>query len=118
MDLKGVSVVWLPVTDMQRAVAFYSGTLGLSVESQQDEWAELSTDGLTIGLNARDEETAGPEGGAVLAFRPAAPIDDAVSELVGKGVEFVGEVSEHPWGKVASFHDPDGNSLQLYEPPN
>jgi len=117
MELQGVSVVWLPVSDMQRAVGFYSDTLGLSVDSQQDEWAELSTDGLKIGLNARDEETPGGEGGAVLAFRPAASIDEAVSDLKGKGVDFAGDVSEHPWGKVASFHDPDGNSLQLYEPP-
>ena len=33
------------------------------------------------------------------------------------GVEFEGDVSEHPWGKIASFKDPDGNDLQLYEPP-
>jgi len=117
MELQGISVVWLPVTDMQRAVSFYSDTLGMSLNSQQEEWAELKADGLTIGLNGRDKESPSGDGGAVLALRPAAGIDAAVSELKGKGVDFAGEVSDHPWGKVATFHDPDGNSLQLYEPP-
>ncbi len=117
MELQGISVVWLPVTDMQRAVTFYSDTLGMQVESQEEQWAELTADGLKIGLNGREGETPGSEGGAVLALRPAASIDAAVEELRGKGVDFAGDISDHPWGRVASFHDPDGNSLQLYEPP-
>ena len=56
-------------------------------------------------------------GGAVIAFRPAEGLDEAVERLSGEGVEFVGGVSEHPWGRIAPFKDPDGNSLQLYEPP-
>jgi predicted enzyme related to lactoylglutathione lyase len=113
----GVSVVWLPVTDIGRAVDFYSGTLGLDVRDQQEQWAELETGGLTIGLNARDEESPAGEGGAVVAFRPQGSLEDAVQELSGKGVEFAGDISEHPWGRVAVFKDPDGNDLQLYTPP-
>jgi predicted enzyme related to lactoylglutathione lyase len=113
----GVSVVWLPVTDIGRAVGFYGEALGLDVLDQQEQWAELEANGLRIGLNARDEETPTGDGGAVLAFRPERGIDAAVEELGGKGVEFPGGVSEHPWGRIASFKDPDGNDLQLYEPP-
>jgi predicted enzyme related to lactoylglutathione lyase len=115
--VQGVSVVWLPVTDIGRAVQFYGDTLGLEVRSQQEQWAELEAGGLTIGLNAREEETPGGDGGAVLAFRPQGSLEDAVDELGGKGVEFIGGISEHPWGRVAVFKDPDGNDLQLYTPP-
>lgn len=113
----GVSVVWLPVTDMQRAIDFYSTKLGLEVSRQEDEWAELTANGLKIGLNARDEETPGGEGGAVIAFEPEGGLDGAVDELSGAGVSFEGDISEHPWGRIAAFTDPDGNALQLYEPP-
>lgn len=113
----GVSVVWLPVTDTKRSVDFYGQTLGMEVTQQEDEWAELEAGGLKIGLNGRPEETPDGSGGAVVAFRPEDGIERAVEELKGKGVEISGEVSEHPWGKVASFKDPDGNDLQLYEPP-
>jgi predicted enzyme related to lactoylglutathione lyase len=110
------SVVWLPVTDLDRALAFYRDRLGLSENRSESTWAELDAAGLRIGLNAREQETQG-DGGAVIAFRPDGNLDDAVAQLRDAGVEFVDGVSEHPWGRVASFHDPDGNSLQLYEPP-
>jgi predicted enzyme related to lactoylglutathione lyase len=113
----GVSVVWLPVTDVGRAVGFYRETLGLEVLDQQDDWAEVEANGLRIGLNGTESETPGGEGGAVIAFQPEEGLDETVEALKGQGVEFAGDVSEHPWGRIAAFHDPDGNSLQLYEPP-
>ncbi len=116
--VKGVSNVWLPVNDMERALQFYGDTLGISVKENHGEWAELTLDGLTIGLNARDSEQPGPEGGAVVSFRAEQPIQQAVEDLQGKGVEVIGGVTDHPWGKVAAFKDPDGNSLEFYEPPS
>ena len=115
--ITAISNVWLPVDDMQRALAFYRDTLGLRVRSEQDVWAELELDGLIIGLNAREGEEPGPEGGAVIAFRPDGSLEDEMERLQGQGVEFVGGITEHPWGRLAAFHDPDGNSLELYEPP-
>ena len=115
--IAAISNVWLPVNDMQRALGFYRDTLGLSVRSEQDVWSELEKDGLIIGLNAREGEEPGPEGGAVIAFRPDGSLEDEMQRLQGQGVEFVGGITEHPWGRLAAFHDPDGNSLELYEPP-
>ena len=116
--VQGVSVVWLPVTDIERALAFYGETLGLEQVRSEGEWAELKANGLHIGLNAAEQETPGGEGGAVLAFRPEGGIDEAVGELKDKGVDFAGDVADFPWGRIAAFHDPDGNALQLYEPPS
>ena len=111
----GVSVVWLPVNDVGSAVDFYSQALGLSVENQQDEWAELKAGDLRIGLNGTESPSG--DGGAVIAFHAQEGIDATVEELTRKGVEFADGISEHPWGKIAPFKDPDGNDLQLYEPP-
>lgn len=110
----GVSVIWFPVEDIDRAVGFYRDVLGLEVKHQDGEWAHLEAGGVGVGLNAR-ESPAG-SGGGVLAFEPEDGLDAGVTELEERGVEFAG-VSEHPWGRVASFQDPDGNDLQLYEPP-
>lgn len=117
MVVSGIATVWLPVTDLDRAVGFYRDALGLDVAEQQSEWAELKADGLTIGLNARSEETPSGDGGAVVAFRVDDDIEAAAGQLRDKGVDLAGEVSEHPWGKVVTFADPDGNDLQLYQPP-
>jgi catechol 2,3-dioxygenase-like lactoylglutathione lyase family enzyme len=116
--LNGVSTVWLPVNDMDRALGFYGDTLGLEVKENHGEWAEVDADGLTIGLNARDSETPGPEGGAVIAFRPDGGIDEVVEKLQAEGVEFADGVADRSWGRIAAFHDPDGNVLELYEPPS
>jgi predicted enzyme related to lactoylglutathione lyase len=36
--IKGVAAVWLPVTDMSRAVSFYGDTLGLDVTEYDGDW--------------------------------------------------------------------------------
>ncbi|MEA2172362.1 MAG: Glyoxalase-like domain, partial [Solirubrobacteraceae bacterium] len=38
-----------------------------------------------------------------------------IEQLNAAGAE-VSEITELPWGRVAAFHDPDGNHLQLFEP--
>jgi len=113
----GTSIVWLPVSDLERAVEFYRDRLGLEQQRHEGNWAELQAGGLRIGLNAREQESPNGSGGAVIAFQPSDSLDRAVSELRQQGVRCAGEISEHPWGRVASFQDLDGNDLQLYEPP-
>ena len=112
----GVAVVWLPVSDLSEAVGFYSEKLGLKVETQEDDWAELEANGLRIGLNPSEDPSGG--GGGVVAFQPDGGIEETVEELKGKGVDFPGDVSDFPWGRIAAFKDQDGNDLQLYEPPS
>lgn len=112
--IKGISAIWLPVTDMQRAVAFYRDDLGLEVTEHDGDWTEVTTGDQRIGLNA--SESPSGDGGAVIAFN-VEDIDTAVSELAGKGVKFADGISDHPWGRIAPFKDPDGNDLQVYAPP-
>ena len=116
--IDGIATVWLPVSDMDRALQFYSETLGLDIEEHQEDWSLVTAGAVSIGLNGRDEESSGGEGGAVIAFRPSDEIEEAVEALSAEGVEIAGGVTEHPWGKVATFRDPDGNELQLYESPD
>jgi predicted enzyme related to lactoylglutathione lyase len=112
--IDGISRVWLPVSDMDAAVAFYRDKLGLAVEEHDGDWTEVSAGDARIGLNAA-ESSAGT-GGAVIAFS-VDDLDATVEQLKGVGVAFTGDVSEHPWGRIAPFEDPDGNDLQVYETP-
>ena len=115
--LKGVAVVWMPVQDIERAKAFYGDTLEFQITNEDGDWAEVDANGLTIGLNAREPEGAGVEGGPVVTFQPEGSLDETLGDLKAKGVEVPAEVSEHPWGRVATFKDSEGNDVQLYEPP-
>ncbi|QEC47410.1 VOC family protein [Baekduia soli] len=115
--IKGVSAVWLPVSDMDRALDFYGETLGLKVTKHDGDWSEVESDGTTIGLNAKPSESPAGDGGALIAFGTDGELEDEVERLKGQGVAFAGEISEHAWGRIVPFKDPDGNDLQLYAPP-
>ena len=114
--VQGVSNVWLPVQDMDRAVGFYRDVLGLTVTKQSPQWSELNADGLSIGLNAREPRGAAADGGAVITFS-ADDISAEVERLKGRGAQFSGDVSSYDWGSVAPFKDSEGNDLQLYSAP-
>ena len=110
--IKGVAAVWLPVTDMGRAVSFYGETLGLPVTEHDGDWSEVDANGLKIGLN-QGESPAG-DGGALIAFQPDGELDAEVERLRAAGVEFSDGISDHSWGRIVPFKDPDGNDLQLF----
>jgi predicted enzyme related to lactoylglutathione lyase len=116
--LEGVAVVWMPVQDIERAKGFYGNTLGLTVTNEDGDWAEVNANGLTIGLNGREPEGAGAEGGPVVTFQPQASLEKTVDDLQNQGVDVPAGISEHPWGRVATFKDSEGNNVQLYESPN
>ena len=115
--IKGVAAVWLPVTDMERAVEFYGETLGMPVTQHDGDWSEVDANGLRIGLNGSEPESPHGDGGALVAFQPDGDLDAEVDRLKGAGVTFSDGISEHPWGRIVPFKDPDGNDLQLYAPP-
>lgn len=112
--IEGIAATWLPVTDMDKAVAFYRDDLGLEVVDHDGQWSEVTAGDQRIGLNSAESPSG--DGGAVIAFG-VDDIEATVASLKDKGVEFTGELSEHPWGRIAPFKDPDGNDLQVYAPP-
>lgn len=114
----GVAAVWVPVENMERAVAFYRDALGFDVDEQGADWAEVDANGVKIGLNAREKATTRSEGGAVISFQPDGDLETEVETLKGRGVTFTGDISDHEWGRIIPFKDSEGNDLQFYSPPS
>jgi catechol 2,3-dioxygenase-like lactoylglutathione lyase family enzyme len=106
--------VTVMVGDFDRAVRFYTETLGLDMRYRAgNHWAEIATAGLTIGLHEAGEH--GPRPGAQGALSiglQVADIAGAMADLEGKGIPF-GQVVEDGPIKLAHFSDPDGNPLYL-----
>lgn len=113
----GIASVWVPVEDMDRALAFYRDTLGLDVKSTSSDWSELDANGLMIGLNARESASGSSAGGAVLTFQPDGTIEDELERLSARGASIEGDISDHEWGRILPFKDTEGNDLQFYSPP-
>ena len=115
--LQKVAYIWYPVTDMDRAIEFYHELLGFKLRFKREDWSELEIDGQRLALR-KVSSLPDRDGPAVpgVAFL-AQPIEQVIATLSQKGVSFVEELKVYPYGKLATFRDPDGNLLGLYEPP-
>lgn len=112
----GLAIVF--VTDMDRAVRFYSETLGIPLKERYgNEWAAVAADGLSIGIHPRCERAPAPgvNGAIQIGFHPKGKLEAVVEALAAKGVRFTGPIVEDPPVRIAYFTDPDGNLLHFVE---
>ena len=110
--------VTLYVSNMDRAVRFYTETLGLKLAYRfGDHWAAVELGkGLTIGLHPASEQMpSGHKGSMAIGLELNSPIREAVKTLESKGVRFQGTINESKAGAFIGFEDPDGNQLYLSE---
>ncbi|MEM9174193.1 MAG: VOC family protein [Myxococcota bacterium] len=105
--------------DWERALAFYSETLGIPVHFADAAmgWAQLDVGGVFLAVEklAHDDPEADDLVGRFLAVSlEVDDIESAHRTLVERGVRFVEPPTEQPWGGVlAHLEDPDGNVLTL-----
>ena len=122
MDYK-LFAVRVFVSDWDRAVRFYTETLGIptTFESEEMGWAQLATGEGQLALErlAPDDAEA-PEliGRYVGVSLEVADIEATYKTLVERGVEFLAPPETQPWGGVlAHLRDPDGNVITLLGSP-
>jgi catechol 2,3-dioxygenase-like lactoylglutathione lyase family enzyme len=105
--------VFYYVSDMERAVSFYSDVLGLRLTSR-DVVARFDFDGVLFELvPSRDERKLKGGGNARLCLK-VDDISQAVEYLKTKGIH-AGQIQKVENGKLASFEDPDGNEIYLWQ---
>jgi predicted enzyme related to lactoylglutathione lyase len=114
--ITGVDFVALPTHDLETAVEFYGGTLGLerSVYRPEQHFAEFETGNLT--LSVIDAEAMGLEHHPQRLNIPL-HVDDvpaARAALEQQGIVFQGETLDTSVCHMAFFADPDGNALMLH----
>ncbi len=107
------------VSDMQRAVDFYQGTLGLELVFRAgDHWAEIDAGaGLRLGLHPASGRGPAPgtPGGITVGLGVDEPIAQVVAALKERGVDIGDPVVDEGGLALAFFTDPDGNPLYLAE---
>jgi predicted enzyme related to lactoylglutathione lyase len=119
-----LEVVQLPVSDVDRAKAFYAEQLGFHVDhdiqpSEEMRVVQLTPEGsacsVVIGSGLARMEPGAVQGLQLIVT----DIEAARAELIGRGAD-VGEVqamgpADMDGSKFAFFSDPDGNSWALQE---
>lgn len=118
-----LELVSVPVTDVDRAKAFYADQVGFNADhdhkvSDDLRFVQLTPPGsacsIVIGVGITDVAPGSVQGLLLVV----SDIETARTELRDRGVD-ISEVQDMPWGaRHAFFSDPDGNSWQLQEPGN
>jgi predicted enzyme related to lactoylglutathione lyase len=108
-----LELIQVPVSDIDRAKAFYTDQAGFIAEHDHRVSDELRFVQLTpLGSACSIALTSGAhqmEPGSLEGLQlVVSDIETARDELLARGVE-VGEVQEFPWGRFVFFADPDGN---------
>ena len=119
MDWK-LELVAVPVSDVDRAKAFYTEQVGFHADHDHQVGAEirfvqLTPPGSACSIALGTGLTESPPGSAVVQL-VVADIDAARGELAGRGVD-VSEVQDFPWGRFVFFSDPDGNRWSVQQLP-
>ena len=115
-----LELVTVPVSDVDRAKAFYVERAGFSVEQdvQVDEahrFVELMPPGSPCSIALQTgyvDSVPGSLGGLQLNVDD---VDEVHVFLRRRGVE-VSDVQDYPWGRFCFFADPDGNGWSVHGP--
>jgi catechol 2,3-dioxygenase-like lactoylglutathione lyase family enzyme len=120
MDFK-LELVAIPVSDVDRAKAFYTQKAGFIEDhdhrvSDDLRFVQLTPPGsacsIAFGNGISSKEPGSVEGLQLVV----SDVEAARAELQGRGVE-VSDIRDYPWGRFVFFTDPDGNGWAVQEIP-
>ncbi len=120
MDWK-IELVAIPVTDVDRAKAFYVDQVGFNADHDDQvsdalRFVQLTPPGsacsIVMGTGITDMAPGSQHGAQVVVEDVAA----ARQQLVSRGVA-ASEIDVQPWGSFVTFADPDGNTWALQQLP-
>jgi predicted enzyme related to lactoylglutathione lyase len=110
-NMKGITITVM-VSDMDRAVAFYTQTLGLPLHQRYgDHYAEIQAPGMRIGLHPASPSVVW--GNNLSIGFGVEDWDLSLQHLAAQGIEV--RIEQDNWGRIAYFSDPDNNALYLVE---
>ena len=120
MDWK-LELVAVPVSDVDRAKAFYTDQVGFNADhdyrvSDTLRFVQLTPPGSACSIAIGDGLSDMPPGSLRGLQMVVADIDAARAHLLARGVD-VGEVQDFPWGRFVFFADPDGNRWSVQQIP-
>ena len=117
-----IELVMVPVTDVDRAKAFYVDQVGFHADQDNRVGEDLrfvqltppgSACSIAIGQGITEMAPGTQQGIQVVV----ADADAAMAELLAKGVQ-ASDVDDQPWGRFVYFTDPDGNGWALQQLPD
>ena len=118
VGLAGV-LVWTEAERFPAMARFYRDTLGLTPRSAKSDFINFDWGGVRLSVGVHDRvRGATHEPLRVMIHLTVGDIHAVHARLTRAGVVFTREPEREDWGGwVATFADPDGNTLQLMQLP-
>lgn len=120
----GVGGVFFRAKDPARLGEWYRAVLGLAIESWGDTRgtsfapADMPTNAFTVwSAFAEDTEYFGPSGQGFMINLVVDDLDRALENVNRGGGTVMPEREEADFGRFGWFEDPEGNRVELWEPP-
>ena len=112
-----LELIQVPVSDIDRAKAFYMEKVGFTADhdhrvSDELRFVQLTPPGSACSIALTSGAHTMRPGSVEGLQMVVANADDARAELAGRGVD-VSDVQVFPWGSFVFFSDPDGNGWAL-----
>ncbi|MDQ4009504.1 MAG: glyoxalase superfamily protein [Actinomycetota bacterium] len=116
-----LELVAVPVTDVDRAKAFYMEQVGFHADHDHQvtdalRFVQLTPPGSACSIMLGTGITEMPPGSQRGVQIVVEDVEAARRELLDRGVE-ASEVDVQPWGSFVTFSDPDGNTWALQQLP-
>jgi glyoxylase I family protein len=120
------AVVRYQISDIERAIAFYTEYLGFSVEQRTGNvFASVTRGDLRLLLGGPGSSGSRPlpdgrrqePGGYNRIVLFVDDLESMITRLRAKGVKFRNDVEAGPGGTQIQLEDPDGNPIELHEGP-
>jgi catechol 2,3-dioxygenase-like lactoylglutathione lyase family enzyme len=116
-----LELVAIPVSDVDRAKAFYTEKAGFNADvdhrvSDELRFVQLTPPGSACSIALGTGIVDTPPGSVQGLQLVVTDINAARAELAERGVE-VSEVQEFDWGSFVFFSDPDGNGWAVQQLP-
>jgi predicted enzyme related to lactoylglutathione lyase len=105
------------VRDLKAAIKWYQDVLGFKLLYHLEEmaWCELQSPVARVNVGLGEAENPDVKGGATPVWG-VKDIDAARAKLEAQNVKFDGDTMEiEGMVKLATFYDPDGNKMMLYQ---
>jgi catechol 2,3-dioxygenase-like lactoylglutathione lyase family enzyme len=116
-----LELVAVPVSDVDRAKAFYTEQLGFHADHDHQvtddlRFVQLTPPGSACSISIGNGIVDTPPGSAKGLQVVVDDIEAAHAQLRERGVE-VSDVQDFPWGRFVFFSDPDGNGWAVQQIP-
>jgi len=117
-----IELIMVPVSDVDRAKAFYTEKIGFHADFDQQvneslRFVQLTPPGsacsIAFGVGITTRQPGSLEG----LLMVVSDVRAIREELISRGAD-ISEIDVQPWGTFAYFHDPDGNSWSLQQLPS